>query len=103
MRSFNSNYTAYLIDMTSQKWLDTSFIDRPIWTHTMAIIVPGELRYNDTAFLYVGSGYNGEEPRDWSNGEFTMAAQVAEAFEKYGDSARISFERACTSFASMTS
>ena len=37
---FNANFTGYVLNMTSQKWLDETIIDRPIWTHALVVIIP---------------------------------------------------------------
>ena len=32
--------TTYVLNMTSQQWLDDSWMDRPIWWHYTIVIVP---------------------------------------------------------------
>uniref|UniRef100_A0A7S1WV76 Uncharacterized protein n=1 Tax=Alexandrium catenella TaxID=2925 RepID=A0A7S1WV76_ALECA len=58
-RENTSNWTAILINMTSQKWMTEADTDHPIWWHFLAIITPsnlGELGTNTTdwATLLVG-------------------------------------------------
>lgn len=37
---FNGDFVGHVLNMTSQKWLDESVVDRPIWTHALVIIEP---------------------------------------------------------------
>jgi hypothetical protein len=46
----------YVLNMTSQGWLDASQVDRYIWTHLLVVIVPDNLRFNNTALLLVTGG-----------------------------------------------
>ena len=50
--------SGYLLNMTSQTWLDSSIMNRPVWTHQLVVIVPANLKYNTTAGLYVTGGDN---------------------------------------------
>jgi len=52
-------WTGYLLNMTSQQWLDPTRVSRSIWTHQLVVIVPDKLKFNDTAGMYVtGNGNN---------------------------------------------
>lgn len=51
-------YTAFIIEMTSQKWLTTNEVDRPIWKHWMTIVRPDQLRH-EIGLLFIGGGANG--------------------------------------------
>src|ERR1043165_9385887 len=33
-------YTAYVLEMTSQAWLTTNEVNRPIWKHWLSIVKP---------------------------------------------------------------
>ena len=60
-------YTGYVLQMTSQQWLTTAEVDKPIWWHWITIVVPDELK-SPTAFLYIGGGNNNDaEPPDRIN------------------------------------
>jgi PhoPQ-activated pathogenicity-related protein len=51
-------YTAYLIDLKSQQWRSSQEVDRPIWQHDMAIVVPSICAFKHTAYLLVDGGKN---------------------------------------------
>jgi hypothetical protein len=38
--------TTYLINMTSQQWLDNSILDRSVWWHYNVIVVPKVIKGN---------------------------------------------------------
>lgn len=50
-------FTAYILEMTSQSWLTTREVDRPLWTHWMTIIKPDTVS-SSTSLLFVGGGSN---------------------------------------------
>ena len=53
-------FTAYFIEMTSQQWRSASEVDRPIWTHEVALVVPQvALQSTKTALLLIDGGTNG--------------------------------------------
>ncbi|CAL1541762.1 unnamed protein product [Lymnaea stagnalis] len=47
------NYSVYLLNMTSQKWLTEEVTTTPIWWHHVAVIVPSQIDYTDTGFLWI--------------------------------------------------
>ena len=51
-------YTARTYRMVSQKWLDETIVDRPLWEHYVVVVVPNELKY-EGALLFVSGGGNG--------------------------------------------
>ncbi len=52
-------YAAYFLEMTSQQWRSASEVDRPIWTHEVAMVVPRfGLDSTDTAILLIEGGSN---------------------------------------------
>src|SRR5512138_3297514 len=51
----------YLIEMTSQAWLTTNEVDRPVWQHWMNIVVPKGAT-GPTALLLIGGGNNKKGP-----------------------------------------
>ncbi|HPF57309.1 MAG TPA: PhoPQ-activated protein PqaA family protein [Candidatus Competibacteraceae bacterium] len=58
-------YTAYFLTMTSQQWRSASEVDRPIWTHEVAIVIPKRgLDETDTAILLIDGGDNNDAPID---------------------------------------
>ncbi|XP_070580927.1 autocrine proliferation repressor protein A-like [Ptychodera flava] len=59
-----NEYTVYIVNMTSQKWLTENDVDRSIWFHYMAITIPHNLKILDTAFMYITGGSNSDSPPD---------------------------------------
>ena len=53
-----TDYTTYIIDMTSQKWRDISEVDRPLWHHWLIIVKPDTVLSN-TSLLWIDGGSNG--------------------------------------------
>jgi PhoPQ-activated pathogenicity-related protein len=52
------DYVLYILNFTSQKWLDETFSDRPIWWHYLCISVPKKLTRPKSAFLLIDGGHN---------------------------------------------
>ena len=50
----------YVLEMTSQKWLTSEEVDRPVWTHWVNVVIPAEVKHS-TALLFIGGGSNGGE------------------------------------------
>ena len=68
-------YTVYFLQMTSQQWRSASEVDRPVWTHEVALVIPRfELDTTDTAILVIGGGSNGGELMNDINDVFGAAA-----------------------------
>lgn len=53
-------YRAFVLDLTSQTWLTTKEVDRPVWKHWLTIVEPTNLR-TSTGLLLIGGG-NNEQP-----------------------------------------
>ncbi|XP_077979950.1 autocrine proliferation repressor protein A-like [Glandiceps talaboti] len=69
-------YTVYIVNMTSQKWLTDKDVDRSIWWHYMAITVPDQLTITDTAFMYITGGSNTDGPPDPMGDEELMMTSL---------------------------
>src|ERR1043165_1124223 len=54
-------YTTYVIDMTSQSWLTTNEVNRPLWQHWLTLVKPDTLS-SSTALLMIGGGANRTNP-----------------------------------------
>src|SRR3954471_7351108 len=52
--------TVYILEMTSQQYLTTNEVDRPIWKHWMTITRPAEVK-SSTGLLFISGGSN-EKP-----------------------------------------
>lgn len=44
-------FNAYFLNMTSQQWLNSSHVNKPIWNHWLLVIVPTTVKYTDFAFV----------------------------------------------------
>ncbi len=53
--------TTYILEMTSQAWLTTAEVDRPIWKHWMVIVKP-EVIESPKSLLFIGGGSNKNDP-----------------------------------------
>ena len=49
--------TTYILEMTSQAWLTTNEVDRPVWKHWMTIVRPDAVT-SSKALLFIGGGAN---------------------------------------------
>ncbi|XP_059147484.1 autocrine proliferation repressor protein A-like [Physella acuta] len=67
------NYAVYMLNMTSQKWLTEQETTTPIWWHYMAVIVPTEVVYRDTGFLWIGG-------HSWTGGMPTMQEDFIKSY-----------------------
>jgi PhoPQ-activated pathogenicity-related protein len=57
-----NDYTAYVLEMTSQAWLTTNEVDRPIWKHWVTIIKPKEITSSKSLLMITGGANGGEPP-----------------------------------------
>src|SRR5204863_5026167 len=53
--------TTYILEMTSQAWLTTNEVNRPLWKHWLVIVKP-EIVSSSKAFLFITGGANGSKP-----------------------------------------
>jgi PhoPQ-activated pathogenicity-related protein len=52
-----NNYTAYVVDLTSQAWRSPSEVDRTVWKHWLTIVKPDRVT-STTGFLFITGGSN---------------------------------------------
>lgn len=66
--------------MTSQRWLTDADVDRSVWWHWQAIIVPDNLHpeFAKNALLYMTGGSNGGSPAKKDNADLVMGAILAQ-------------------------
>ena len=55
------DHTTFIVDMTSQAWLTTNEVDRPLWQHWMVIVKPNSVE-SSKSLLFIGGGANGGSP-----------------------------------------
>jgi PhoPQ-activated pathogenicity-related protein len=53
--------TTYVLEMTSQAWLTTNEVDRPLWKHWLIIAKPDNV-VGSKGFLFISGGGNGGTP-----------------------------------------
>ncbi|KAJ8032858.1 Autocrine proliferation repressor protein A [Holothuria leucospilota] len=59
-RTVKGEYTAFVLNMTSQTWLTAKDSSQPVWWHYLIVMIPDTVLYNDTAILYITGGKNRE-------------------------------------------
>ncbi|MGV3773474.1 MAG: PhoPQ-activated pathogenicity-related family protein [Verrucomicrobiales bacterium] len=50
-------FTTFVLEMTSQKWLTTNEVDKPIWKHWMMVVRPDKVAHS-TGLLFISGGSN---------------------------------------------
>ncbi len=55
--------TTYVIEMTSQTWLTTKEVDRPVWKHWVILAKPDQIKSNKGLMYITGGGNGGAPPR----------------------------------------
>jgi PhoPQ-activated pathogenicity-related protein len=53
-----SSYKLYILNLTSQKWLDETVVVNPIWWHFLCITIPNNLTRPDAGLLLIDGGDN---------------------------------------------
>lgn len=68
--------SVYYVELTSQRYLTTAEVDRPLWTHQISVVIPDEVKHS-TALLFIGGGANdGKPPRGPDEGLIRAAIGV---------------------------
>jgi PhoPQ-activated pathogenicity-related protein len=57
----NKDSIAFVLEMTSQAWLTTNEVDRPVWKHWLTIIKPNHVG-SSKSLLFITGGANGGNP-----------------------------------------
>jgi PhoPQ-activated pathogenicity-related protein len=70
--------TTYVLEMTSQAWLTTNEVDRPVWKHWMIIVRPDKLT-GSKALLFISGGANGGGPPGSADGNMIQIALAAKS------------------------
>src|SRR3569833_2180752 len=50
-------YHGAVLELTSQTWLTSKEVDKPVWKHWLTVIVPDKVSYSK-AFLFITGGKN---------------------------------------------
>jgi len=54
--------TTYILDMTSQAWLTTNEVDRPLWKHWVIIVKPDQVTSSKSLLFISGGANDGKVP-----------------------------------------
>jgi len=55
--------TTFLLEMTSQAWLTTNEVDRPLWKHWMILVKPDKVTSSKSLLFISGGANDGKEPK----------------------------------------
>src|SRR5437660_266670 len=55
--------TTYVLEMTSQAWLTTNDVDRPLWKHWVLIVKPDEIKSSKSLLFINGGANDGKVPK----------------------------------------
>jgi PhoPQ-activated pathogenicity-related protein len=69
--------TVFVVEMTSQQYLTTNEVDRPIWKHWMTIIKP-DVVASTTGLLFIGGGGN-DRPAPNADGNLVQIAKATKS------------------------
>lgn len=53
-----TDYKLYILNMTSQKWLNETIIVNSIWWHYLCVIIPDKITRADIGILWIDGGQN---------------------------------------------
>ncbi|HZR17541.1 MAG TPA: PhoPQ-activated pathogenicity-related family protein [Verrucomicrobiae bacterium] len=67
--------TTFLLEMTSQAWLTTNEVDRPLWKHWLILVKPDKIESSKSLLFISGGANDGKEPK----GPDGSLAQIAVA------------------------
>ena len=56
-----NGWSTHVIELTSQAWLTTNEVDRPLWKHWLVIVKPDTVA-TSKSLLFIGGGANGGNP-----------------------------------------
>ena len=56
----SANSTAYVLNMTSQRWLSAAVVSPSLWWHYVVVIKPNNLINNQSAVLIIDFGSNND-------------------------------------------
>ena len=63
----------FILEMTSQAWLTTNEVDRPLWKHWLVIVRPNEVA-TSKSLLLIGGGANGDSPPEAADSSLVQIA-----------------------------
>ncbi len=66
-------YTTFVLEMTSQAWLTTNEVDRPIWKHWLLVAKPDSVT-SSKSLLFIAGGANDGKVPNGADGNFVKMA-----------------------------
>lgn len=70
--------TLFVIDLTSQAWLTTNEVDRPLWKHWLNIVKPEEVT-STKSLLFISGGANDGKPPRGADGNLIRIARATKS------------------------
>lgn len=68
-------YTTYMIDLTSQAWLTTNEVARPLWQHWLTLVKPDKVT-SDIGLLFIGGGSHRTNPPSKAEANIVLVAKA---------------------------
>jgi PhoPQ-activated pathogenicity-related protein len=65
--------TTFILEMTSQAWLTTNEVDRPLWKHWVVVVKPNEVT-SSKSLLFISGGANNGNPPATADGNIVRMA-----------------------------
>jgi PhoPQ-activated pathogenicity-related protein len=65
--------TTFILEMTSQSWLTTNEVDRPLWKHWVILVKPDAVS-GSKSFLFITGGANGGNPPNSADANMSKMA-----------------------------
>src|SRR5882762_427702 len=56
------DYTAFLLEMTSQSWLTTNEVNRTLWKHWLTVVKPNDVGFSKSLLFITGGANNSKTP-----------------------------------------
>jgi PhoPQ-activated pathogenicity-related protein len=73
-----TGYTTYMVELTSQQWLTTNEVNRPLWKHWLTIVQPDKVR-GTTGLLFIGGGSHRTNPPTSAEAQLALIANATES------------------------
>jgi PhoPQ-activated pathogenicity-related protein len=68
-----NDQTTFILEMTSQAWLTTNEVDRPLWKHWVIVVKPNTVT-SSKSLLFITGGANGGQPPSSGDGNMSRIA-----------------------------
>src|ERR1043166_4373381 len=65
--------TTFILEMTSQAWLTTNEVDRPLWKHWVIIVKPDQVTSSKSLLFISGGANDGRQPKGADGNMLQMA------------------------------